>query len=334
MRGVAVRALLSAGSCVALTACGIDSEPPALHPPTQPSPVDACLAFSPTVTPITGSGPLHRTNPITARWAGGVVDVDFSATVDGVEVRHVLHVDDGVAFLIPERVWPQDARVEWTFAACGVKKTGHFNTGALMAPVDIDDVVGRSYGFDLRTVAWEQPAASTTANGFVLRWHLAPSFVVDVVDADLGHATLAIAPGVVDDDGRVVRDLNAGHTVLSTSLLGNPYLYASAPELSLMALDGEVILKELDLVLGLGDGCFTDSRLVAVMDVRHLEKAGKAPCARLMSLTGESCVPCDDGDDEGDGDGEAGCFLLALDGLASVSDVDSTVPAPAPAPLP
>jgi hypothetical protein len=189
-----------------------------------------------------------------------------------------------------------------------------------MAPVELDDAVGRSFGFDLRAVAWEQPKAASTVDGFILRWHLAPSFVVDVLDADLAHATIALAPGVIDDDGNVVRDLRGGFVEVETGLLENPYLHVSAPELSLLAEDGEVVLRRLELVLGLGEGCFTDSRLVAVMDVRHLEKEGFEPCARLQSLTGETCVLCDEGDTE------PGCFLLAVDGLTSLSSADSSVP--------
>lgn len=67
----------------------------------------------------------------------------------------------------------------------------------------------------------------------------------------------------------------------------------SAPELSLLATDGEVVLRRLD----------------------------------LQSLTGESCVLCDEGDEP------AGCFLLAVEGLTSVSSADSSVP-PSPKPLP
>lgn len=323
---------LAVSGGLSLVACGAEPEVPVVTPPSTPPSipaVDACAAFTPALTPIPGTGPLHRTTAITARWGQGIPpDVVFDVSENGEAARGVAHVRDGQALFLPERAFPKDARVEWTFSACGVKKTGSFTTGTLMAPADVDVTVGRSFGFDLRTAAWEQPTAASTTDGFILRWHLAPAFVVDVLEADLGQATLALAPGVLDDDGRVVRDLRAGHTVLSTSLLENPYLHASAPALSLMGLDGEVVLKDLELVLGLGDGCFTDTRLVAVMDVRHLEKAGKAPCARLMSLTGETCVPCDEGDTE------AGCFLLAVSGLASVSDVDSTVPAPAPAPQP
>lgn len=133
-----------------------------------------------------------------------------------------------------------------------------------------------------------------------------------------GQYSLAVNDVDIDDEGNVVRDLRGGFIELQTGLLENPYLHVSAPELSLLAEDGEVVLSARTRA-GLGEGCFTDSRLVAVMDVRHLEKDGLAPCARLQSLTGESCVLCDEGDKE------AGCFLLAVDGLGSVASTDSTV---------
>jgi hypothetical protein len=63
------------------------------------------------------------------------------------------------------------------------------------------------------------------------------------------------------------------------------------------------------------------------MDVRALEKLGKAPCARLQSLTGQTCVPCDDDDQEG------GCFLLAANNVRSVSSTPSSLPV-SPQPLP
>jgi hypothetical protein len=313
---------------VVLSACGADPELPTVTPPVTDPPADPCVGFSPTVAPITGSGPLHRTTPVTARWAGGEpADLAFVVTANGAPARGTLHVRSGEALFLPERAFPGDARVEWSFSACGVKRDGHFTTGALMAPVELDAAVGRSFGFDLRAAGWEQPKAASTVDGFILRWHLAPSFVVDVLDADLAHATIALAPGVIDDDGHVVRDLRGGFIELETGLLENPYLHVTAPELSVLATDGEVVLRRLELVLGVGEGCFTDSRLVAVMDVRHLEKEGLEPCARLQSLTGESCVLCDDGDEA------AGCFLLAVDGLTSVSSTDSSVPV-SPKPLP
>lgn len=298
---------------------------PHVTPPETPG--DPCVAFAPDITPITGEGPLHRMTPLTARWAGGrEVPAAFTVTVDGAAVAGTSWVRSGYALFVPERPYPENARVDWRFAACDVEKTGAFTTGALFSPIDIEEVQGRSFGFDLRSVAWEQPEASSTVNGFVLRWHLAPTLVVDVVDVTLGKAVLALSPGVLDDNGAVVRDLARGIVEVEASLLQNPYLRVTAPELELMALDGPVTLRGLELVLGLEEGCFADGRLIALMDVRELEKQGKEPCARLLSLTGESCVPCED-----DLDTDLGCFFLSMEGVSSVSEAESVLK---PRPLP
>jgi hypothetical protein len=327
MRGMqTVFSVVMAGAMGVVFGCG-DAEEPLIIPDGSPDTGAPCAGFRVSVTPTTGEGPLHRSTPIVASWGQGIVDAAFDVRVDGEVVRGATYVHNGSAVFLAERLLPATARVEWRFSACGAMQDGHFNTGALSTPVEVSDVVGRSFGFDLRQLEWEHPTATSTANGNVLRWHLAPSFVVDVTDATLSEATFAIAPAVLSDDGDVVRDLTAGHVEVKASLMQNPYVQLEVPAIELLALDGPVTLRDIELVAGFSDGCFDDTSLVAVMDVRALEKQGKAPCARLMSLTGQSCVPCDDDDLDG------GCFLLAAEGVRSVSSSSSSL-SPSTRPLP
>jgi hypothetical protein len=196
--------------CSALGGLGCESKEPLVLPD---GPVDdtSCVGFSAALTPTVGEGPLHRGTPIVATWRTGIVDAQVEVHADGAAVRGATYVHDGRAMFLAERLLPASTRIDWRFSACGTMHAGHFDTGALSAPVEFEDAVGRSFGFDLRQLEWEHPTANTTANGYVLRWHLAPTVVVDVLGATLSSVHVAIAPGVVTEKGDVVRDLSASH---------------------------------------------------------------------------------------------------------------------------
>jgi hypothetical protein len=234
----------------------------------------------------------------------------FDVRAAGVPVDGESWMGDGRAVFLPHGPMPADTRVSWSVHACSATTSGTFTTGALLHPLeDLEGThVGHLFEVDLRRATWDAPTPEDELAGVLLKWHLAPSFLVVMSSVAGNEATFFLAPAVIDDDGRVAQDLTRPVQTVKASLEDNPYVALDPVTMSLVLGDGVLELRGAELLLGLSDHGLADGRLSAFVDVRGLssETDGADPCAVLLSLTGGTCQPCDAEDTEG------GCFFLEM----------------------
>lgn len=256
---------------------------------------------------------------------------------------------DTQAVFVPAAPYEPNGPVEWTVSACGKKLTGTFSVGTILHPLaDLDETLGtRPFAVDLRTASWEAPAPRDPFGELLLKWRLAPAFLVQFLRLDDGSAVVALAPGVNAEDGTVRQDLSRPLQVANVSLRDNPYVTLSPRDLELALGKESLLLTDIELVLGLTPSGLDDGRLVAEVRVPGRPVSGRGaprlvpgdpaittkeeaplgtlgsmvpsedPCRTLAALSRGGCHECPDG--------QGRCFTMVLSDIegpsAKVSDL-------------
>lgn len=278
-----------------VAACG---GPDPIAPIDDEPPVTACRFDDVQVAPVVGTSPVHRATPVELQWTGTIDALDVEVTADGAAVAGEVLVGAKSAVFVPHALYPADSRVQWRATACGERHDGWFGVGALAHPlVDVGALVGGApFEVDLRAARLEAPSPNDPLAEVVLRFHLAPAFLVKVARVEEGQATVLLAPGLVADDGSVRQDMSRPMAIAKVPLESNPYLFLPRTDLELALGTGAATLLNADLVLGLGATRLADGRLVAELDLRDVSFAdGEAPCDVVARLSDGACRPCADG---------------------------------------
>ncbi len=322
-------------STALLGSCGKDSDATLLPAAQTPGP-GTCRFTKPTVRPQDGAGPLHRFTPVAVSWIGEAGPMTIRVFSAGHPAIGETIRGDRQAVFVPAAPYEPNGAVEWSVRACGQTLRGSFSVGALLHPLaDLDETLGtRPFDVDLRTASWESPTPRDPFGELLLKWQLAPVFLVQFVRLDDGSAVVALAPGVAAEDGTVRQDLSRPLQVANVSLRNNPYVTLTAAELELALGKGSVALTDIELVLGLTPSGLDDGRLVAEVRVPGRTAVGPKeprvvagdpklvlkeegpngapgsllpaddPCRTLAALSNGSCHPCPDGNGR--------CFTLVL----------------------
>ncbi|MCC7074674.1 MAG: hypothetical protein IT383_25420 [Deltaproteobacteria bacterium] len=296
---------------LALAACGgpdpiapIDGEPPAA----------ACRFDGVQASPVVGASPVHRATPVELQWAGAIDAIDIEVRADGAPVKGEVLLGATSAVFVPHALYPVDSRVEWRATACGDVHEGWFGVGALAHPlVDVGALVGGApFEVDLRAAHLEAPSPNDPLAEVLLRFHLAPAFLVTFAHVEEGQATVLLAPAFVADDGSVRQDMSRPMAIAKVPLEGNPYLFLPRTDLELALGTGAATLRGADLVLGLDAARLEDGRLVAELDLREVAFTdGEEPCDVVARLSDDACRPC--------ADGVPSCVPLVMHDIVGVS---------------
>lgn len=329
--------LLTAALTVIGAGCGNNADGTLV--PADLSPGDASCRFdNPTVRPDDSAGPLHRLTPIAVLWSGEAGPLSIQVTSAGHPAIGETIRGDRQAVFVPAAPYEPNGVVTWTVRACGKKLSGDFSVGALTQPLsDLDETLGtRPFDIDLRSAIWESPTPRDPFGDALLRWQLAPVFLVQFARLDEGSAVVALAPGVIAEDGGVRQDLSRPLHVATVSLRDNPYVTLTPEQLELALGAGSVVMTDVELVLGLTPSGLDDGRLVAEVRVPGRSAVGPPnprpvsdgptitfadgpsgplgalplpndPCRALAALSNGSCHACPDG--------QGRCFTLVMSGL-------------------
>ncbi|OGQ10296.1 MAG: hypothetical protein A2138_21195 [Deltaproteobacteria bacterium RBG_16_71_12] len=285
--------------------------------------------------PDNGAGPLHRFTPVAVRWSGEAGSLSIRVMSAGHPAIGETIRGDRQAVFVPAAPYEPNGAVTWTVRACGKKLTGSFAVGALTHPLaDLDENLGtRPFDIDLRSATWESPTPRDPFGELLLKWQLAPVFLVQFVRLDDGSAVVALAPGVTAEDGTVRQDLSRPLQVANVSLRDNPYVTLTPDQLELALGTSSVVMTDVELVLGLTPSGLDDGRLLAEVRVPGKAPAGPPdprpvpgrptidfkedprgalgavlppndPCRALAALSNGSCHACPDG--------QGRCFTLVL----------------------
>ena len=314
-----------------------------LVPAAQTPGTATCRFEKPSVRPQNGAGPLHRFTPVAVSWTGEAGPLTLRVVSAGHPAIGETIRGDRQAVFVPAAPYEPNGAVEWTVRACGQTLRGSFSVGALLRPLaDLDETLGtRPFDIDMRTANWESPTPRDPFGELLLKWQLAPVFLVQFVRLDDGSAVVALAPGVGAEDGTVRQDLSRPLQVASVSLRNNPYVTLTPQELELALGKGSVVLTDIELVLGLTPSGLDDGRLVAEVRVPGRPTVGPKeprvvagdpklvlkeegpngapgsplptddPCRSLAALSNGSCHPC--------ADGNGRCFTLVLSDIEGAS---------------
>lgn len=304
--------------------------------PADSTPGTATCRFdNPTVRPDDGAGPLHRLTPVAVRWSGEAGPMNIRVVSAGHPAIGETIRGDRQAVFVPAAPYEPNGVVTWTVRACGKKVSGSFAVGALTHPLaDLDENLGtRPFDIDLRDATWEEPAPRDPFGALLLKWQMAPVFLVQFVRVDEVSAMVALAPGVTAEDGTVRQDLTRPLQVANVSLRDNPYVTLTPKVLELALGTGSMVMTDVELVLGLTPSGLDDGRLVAEVRVPGKAPAGPPeprpvpgrptivfdesarrplgelvppndPCRTLAMLSNGNCHAC--------ADGQGRCFTLVL----------------------
>lgn len=303
------KAIPSLAAAALILGCDLGNDTPLTPSSDQvPSP-RTCRFDDVVISPRDGLGPVHRSHGIAVRWEGDAGPMRFEVRAKGHTVPGELIRSDRMAVWMPELLYPADAVVEWSVHACGKALRATFVSGALThALPNLGAALGeRPWAIDLRDARWDTPEPHAALGSRAsLRFGLAPTFLVQLVPIDELSAQVVLAPGVVDDEGRVRQDLRRPLLRTKTSLLHNPYLVLPPFDVELALESGALLLTEADLILGATETGLMDGRLIAEVVVPGEARPGDArdPCVLLARLSDERCHPCSVGGGR--------CFTLSL----------------------
>lgn len=271
-----------------------------------------------TVAPEDGAGPVHRSTQFEVTWRGNA-DVTADLRVGGAHVSGEAWIDHGRAVFVPHEALPASARIDWRVTGCDDIIAGAFYTGALLHPFEkVEQRINERYELDLRRATLAEPTTGTELGDLVVRWRVAPSLLLMPfsVDDDRGRMSFFVVPGTTDEDGVVRPDATLPWQLVSGSLAENPYVGLRPRDFAVALGEGNVMLRDVELLLGFDEDGFADGRFAAVVDVRRMPMESD-PCAVVEAVTSEVCFACDETDRAGS------CFFLEMVDVTGVpTDVE------------
>lgn len=303
-----------------VAACGApapDPTPGAPGPlaPVVEAPTEPCWVSDLRVTP-SEAVPAARTAPLALSFAGHAPVLKLAVGTPAGELPGAVFSDDGGAYFVPSAPYPAGAVISWRAGVCGEVYEGSFTTGALHHALGDDErreiYDDTTWGLDLRTATWREPAVAATDSR--LGWALGGALLVEVRGPSEGSVLVRLAPAVADSSGLLQQDEREPLVEAAVSLEpGSAYLAFHLSRLALETRGGPVTLRDVDVVLGLSEEGPADGQLSAEMDLRDWRgDNGRTGCELLLEETGSECVPCAV-------DGEVACAALDLGDVRGVS---------------
>lgn len=298
------------------SACASPSEAPqAVRAKDVSAPIESvqdCWMNAVQVTPA-ANVPVARTTPVVVSVDGQASDLKIAVGGTAGELPGNLLITEAGGMFVPAEPYPAMSAIDWRVSVCGQVLESSFSTGSLYRALRFDELSRvynrQTWGLDLRLGQWIEPAASPLGR---LERAFGGGLLLEVVPVADGALIVRLAPALTDASG--VYGLPSNPEVFEFDVVYQAaagYARWFIPSLPMPTRGGEVMLRDIDLTLGLSDEGIADARVSAELDLRHwTADTGIAACTFLGTETDTECRPCS-------ADGALACIDLQVAGLHS-----------------